>query len=270
MSEVSEVVTPVQQPISQPTATPQPATASLSDFGIDTSSADVARQENEDGTFVTGIGDESVKNYDFEFYKGRKNNTDRLSILKPEHIYGARVHYVKDLGYIVCHSKWKQESGAEVNVQPADCCTKLGDPSKRFAALVLHYNTKPDGNPISPLGFQMKLWKFTPDKFTTLRTVNKNFPLAKHDILIMCQEEQFQKLSMQPIPEEKSLIGKSKFWEVYGKVINPWINSSLPKMAKAVGRKLSLQELREKLGLAVAPVVEQATLPVADISDLIA
>lgn len=242
---------------------------SLSDLGVGPNTSETKRVDNDDNTFATDFTDSSIKNYDFDLYKGRKNQTDRLAILRPESIAGGRVHFKEGAGYFICHSKFVQANGVETCTQQAKCCEKLGDPSKRFSAMVLVYNTRQDGELINPLGFSLKVWRFTADKFVLLRGVNKSFPLNKHDITVMCQEEQYQRLTIQPIQEAQSLISKEKFWTIYGPTLNPWITSTLPKMAKSVGRKLTEPEMLEKLGLAVAPAVEGSTLPVADIADLI-
>lgn len=215
----------------------------------------------------TSFEDDSIRAYDFDLYKGRNGVTDRIGILVPGEITFGRVHYTKEAGYFLCHSEWKMSGGQEICSKVAPCCDKLEAPRKRFACLVIHYNTLPNGGLVKPFSYQLKLWRFSDDRYIVLRELNKEFPLAQHDIKITCTDDTFQKMTIQACRDR--VVNTDAFKKAYGGDMDAWVNASKTKLDKQVGKTFTATELLEKLGMAQAPAIVQQEAPIADVEDLL-
>jgi hypothetical protein len=226
-----------------------------------------------------GFDDEAVQAYDFEFYKGKKGFTDRLGLLREAGPFGARVHYSKigNLGYFVCLSEFKQMKSpdgrvTELPVKLGLCCKKVGSDNlrKRFIVPVIKYSTHPNGTPTKDFSYSLLAWRYTDEKYIQMRTINSQFPLNKHDILVTCTNEDWQKLNIQGCNNSIRLLPKfPKDWTEH---VNLWSATMLPKMVKTLGRKYTEQELAERLGLVPAQnqaAVAQRDQPVMDLSALL-
>jgi hypothetical protein len=213
------------------------------------------------------LDDQSITGNDFTLYKGRKGIVDRIFILNPKSMKSARSHYQENKGYFLCHSRFEIVGGQEVCTAPAICCQKLDESKKRFAALILQYTVGPDGKLVNPLSFTMKLWRISDDRFVMLRDIHNEFPLDKHDLTIRTTEESFQKMTIQA--SSSCIVLNPKFPAVYREQIAAWVKAMTPKAAKSLGRQLSEQELRERLGVAVTPSVTVSEQPVVDVNALL-
>lgn len=241
---------------------------SLEDLGIaSTSKAVAASSDDDSGIVETDLNDESVRATDFDLYDGRKGITDRISIIDPNSIFAARVHFKKDAGYIVCQSKWARQGTQEVMVEEAPCCAKLDPPRKRFACLVVQYNTSSDGQLATPIGFTLKLWRFSEDKYILIRNVHREYPLTAHDLKITCSEVKYQKLAIQ---NTKECLWRLDKWPAAWKTqIDLFVKTNKPKIGKVLGRKKTPQELLEILGMATAPSMAGSEMPLTDLASLL-
>lgn len=215
---------------------------------------------------TTSWEDETVKAYDFDLYKGRKNVTDRIGVLMAEKITYGRVHFSEGLGYFICHSDWKLVGGQEVCTTVAPCCEHLQAPNKRFAVLIIQYNTTPQGGLIQPFGYQLKLWRFSDSKYVELRELNKEWPLKDHDLKLLCEDDQYQRIKIQVCKDR--VVNNDAFKQKYGAEVDQWIRASIPRIS--VAKEYTAKELLEKLGMSQAPSVVQQTAAVEDIKDLLA
>jgi hypothetical protein len=213
------------------------------------------------------LDDQSITTNDFALYKGRKGFVDRIYLLNPKSMKAARSHYQEGKGYFLCHSKFEIVGGQEVCSNPAICCQKLEESKKRFAAMVLQYTVGPDGKLVNPLSFTFKLWRISDDRFVMLRDIHNEFPLDKHDLVVRCTEESFQKLTIQA--SASCIVNLPTFPPAYKAQIETWVKSMTTKAARSLGRTLSDQELRERLGIAVTPAAVVSEVPVVDVSALL-
>lgn len=216
---------------------------------------------------TTSFEDDSIRAYDFDLYKGRNGVTDRIGVLVPSQITFGRVHYTKEAGYFLCQSEWKTSGGQEICAKPAACCDKIDAPRKRFACLVIHYNTLPNGALVKPFSYQLKLWRFSDDRYIVLRELNKEFPLANHDIKITCTDDTFQKMTIQACRDR--VVSTDAFKKGFGADVDAWIAASKTKLDRQVGKTFTPQELLEKLGMAQAPSIVQQEAPISSIEELL-
>ncbi len=227
-----------------------------------------------------GINDESVTSNEFDYYKLGKDRVDRLSILMPSKITGARTHYVDiedKKGFYICGSKWVKSGQTESIQQPAGlCCQRLDAPRQRFAALVVHYHTTPKGEPVKPFGYALKVWRFSAQTFEMLRAANTEFPFSEHDIKVTLDgDEKYQKASITACRESIS-VQILPALPSFGTEVQAWVTSVYPKIDKALGRSLTPAQWAELLGQAgvVGGGTPRTALandaPITDITQLLA
>jgi len=262
---------PVPDPLAElaanaPATTPKTAPAEDITSGIDDAPMSPGASSKRNVS-KTSFEDDSIRAYDFDLYKGRNGVTDRIGILVPSEITFGRVHYTKEAGYFLCQSEWKMSGGQEICAKVAACCDKLEAPRKRFACLVIHYNTLPNGGLVKPFSYQLKLWRFSDDRYIVLRELNKEFPLAQHDIKITCTDDTFQKMTIQACRDR--VVNTDAFKKAYGPDMDAWVKASMTKLDKQVGKTFTATELLEKLGMAQAPTIVQQEAPITEIEELL-
>lgn len=138
-----------------------------------------------------------------ERYKGKKNQTDRVSLCwfykneesgeyrmadtdTPKFLM-ANYHYAPGLGYIAAKGEYTT--------------TKFGPPKRKLGTFIVKYKT--DRNGALPKGsdgkavfdYEVMEWNFGEDKYRLLATIHDEFPLTSHDLKVTCTDDQFQKLS---------------------------------------------------------------------------
>lgn len=260
-----EPTQPAPVPTSQPTAAPS---FGLSDLGL-TPAAEPRPIGGEDsGVVEMGLDDESIKTFDFDLYEARPGNTDRISIVDPTSIMAARAHFKPNGGYIICNSKFTKKEGIEVCTHQALCCEKLGDPRKRFATVIVQYTTNPDGSPMQQLGFSLKVWRFTEDKYVQLRNINREYPLNAHDLKVTATgDKRFQKLTLQNCRE--CFWRHEKWPKEWKDKILLFLSANKPKLAKVIGKRRTEQEMMEIFGVATQPSTVSAEMPLTDLKSLL-
>lgn len=201
-----------------------------------------------------GQGDEIVTNSrDLEFYKGEKNSSDIVSLcwffknedgtlqMGEEHTPQFKIskyHYVQGKGYI--------------DTNPY-LVSKDGPPKLRFGTFIVRYKTNRKGEIQAPLEYDVMPWAFGEDKFRKLGEIHKDFPLTKHDFRIMCEDDQFQKLTFFPVP-------KGSLWqrsEELRKDILAQVEIMSSKLS--LSRTMSTDDLKEHYGEDNSPVPEMST-----------
>ena len=208
--------------------------------------ADDLRQE--DLVDDIGFDDESVKCSDAEFYKGVTNRTDRIGIVS-RRVKRVSTHYKKGVGHVMCRSKPSQKNNQGVVVVEAVkalCCKKLPAPKVRCGVVIVQYSTDRQGDidPNQPLRYQLMFWIFGEDKYVLIRSYNKEMPIDKNDIKIICSDSQFQKL--QFMPARGSLWQKEKLgWK---KEIEEEAALLQEKLPRFMGKALSDDEILEAVG----------------------
>ena len=191
-----------------------------------------------------GFDDESVEVYEAEFFKGKKGYKYRIAFpLLGEGKDGspvpftlkARVHYKDGFGTFLCRSTADNQ---EV------CCKTVGDAGLRFGTIIVHYNTDKDGKMKKPFGYDLKLWYFSDKKFDKLRSLHREFSLAGHDMVVTCDNDDYQHLNFLPT---KECVMRIK--EELAKKIIAQAEKMKPDLKKRLAKSRSVEELREEFGL---------------------
>lgn len=220
----------------------------------------------------TDFNNETIKSGDLTAYKGRKDVTDRIGIIEPNKLIVARTHFKQGLGYILCTSEFKLQAGSEILYKAAPCCQHLtgeAESTKRVSCLIVQYDTKPDGTLAKPFGYKVLVWRFSDDKYEQLRNINTEWPLTDHDLMVACSDEKYQRITFNIC--KQSVLRSETFQKEFGDSLRATVEAMRPKMVRLLGKRLTAQELLEKLGKAQAPAVVSSAMdsPVADIADLL-
>jgi hypothetical protein len=268
-NEVPAVSPPEESTTSDALPTPPPVANPFAED--DATPAGRVQQPASDVGQEYGFNDDSVSQYEYNLYKARKNQTDRIGFLPPT-IHGARCHFKKDVGYFVCHSVFKKvKMGQQIMEIPeriGPCCAAGDSPRKRFIAPIIKYNTDVSGKRLPDLGFALMVWRFTDDTYIHLRAMNEEYPLTEVDVLVTCTNEDWQKLTLQPT--RKSLWRDEKWPKESRDIIKQWADLIKPKLPRSLARKYDDRELLEKLGMAPAPqVVAGMDAPLVDVKELL-
>ena len=192
------------------------------------------------------LGDKKVETSQFDRYKGVKGRTDRIAILSATLIRGYR-HY---------HPGKKRSFRAPSTADVAKLVTaELGPPEQRFALCLFHYTTDEAGNLIDTSKCQgrVKTYGISESRYEELSNMHRSWPLLdggftekQHDILILCTEEQYQRMNFTPCPEAH---WKKK--EAWFNALKEKEKAALPKIKMTLGREMSDTEILEMLGTAM-------------------
>jgi hypothetical protein len=187
-----------------------------------------------------GAGNKNVKNNGFERYKGEKGKIERVGIVfdlegGEDPFSGAETHYHEGSNTrFMCKSE---------NDGDAVCCTasyKGNDPTWKIMAAIVVYQVT-DGK---VTGGKVLPWVFNSKTYKLLERINSDFPWGKHDLELECTDTKYQSFTI--------VAKKESLWNSDEKFKETCL-ASASKVKKNVksflGRDLSLQEIRETLGL---------------------
>lgn len=198
-----------------------------------------------------GENDESIKTNKLRSLKFTKNEVRRLSIASwPEKEDGtfdmdvtpkmlsAKVHWIDGAGYVV-------NQGPEY--------TKLAgeEPKDRVGIVVVSWPVHEDGSLDKDL-LALKRWTVEPwilsaSKYLDLKRMHVKKHLGMHDLQVTCDNPQYQNLKMSDYDNclLRSIMEKKPdhFEEIKMKVDKHQAN-----LKKLIGRVLSIDKLREKMG----------------------
>lgn len=130
-------------------------------------------------------------------FKGKAGHTQRILLIDTVAVMVKQHYHRPSRKYIRCIK--------DTNNGYCPACDALGAPSQSFASNVIVYETTSDGQPVLDNNghpkFHVAMWKFGADKFCLLRDLRKEWgDLRKHDLVISCSDEQFQRLTIVPSP----------------------------------------------------------------------
>jgi len=205
------------------------------------------------------LGDKRVEIITLDRYKGRKGQKDRIAVVGRTLLRG-NTHYFNNSSFRC------------LTTDPKDlavCCVKLGPATQRFAVVVFHYAADADGEILAPekCSGTLKVWLLSETRYDELNTLQKQWPLMdggcgkpQHDLIIKCTEEQYQKMTIMPAP-----VAHWKTKEEWYNVISGKAEQAKFKMRLALGKKLSLEEVKELL---MGPAASANPVPTQTSADI--
>ena len=173
-----------------------------------------------------GFDSEEVSNGRTDRYKGKKGQTDRISVIFPTRLKMGKFHYKE----------------RQIECIRGICCEKLGPAKARVGTVILQYATDSRGKPSTPFNYTLKEWIFSGTKFADLKALNEEWPLDEHDIKITCVEEGFQQLKYVATKKSPWRLNEALCRQIMGEAEHILDNIRL-------GSKMSADEIREHLGI---------------------
>lgn len=150
--------------------------------------------------FVT-LGDKSVETSNFDRYKGRKGEVDRVGFISSSLMRGYSYYYeAKKMSF---RAPTNPETLKFVKEQ-------LGAPTQYFGLTLFHYQTDEDGQLLveEKLQGKVKTWKISESRYEELSSMHRQWPLLdagpdepQVDLVIKCSEEQYQRMTFSPTPK---------------------------------------------------------------------
>lgn len=207
------------------------------------------------GIAQTSFGDRDAARTDqIPTYKATEKRKDRIAIIDASKLSVARTHaHFSDkkgegLGYVICKSKYALKGGVEVPVEVAKCCEYLPDARKRCGTWIIRYACDPNtGRPLKPLDYTLMAWIFTGRTFENLFTINEEYTkdgvngLELVDLVIDCEDTEYQKIKIIPSPNR--IAAMEQFKKDHAQEVEDWVKAMAPRMAKALGREVTDQQI---------------------------
>lgn len=202
---------------------------------------------------VVSMGDKRIVSTQFEKYKGRKGQTDRLALISPQ-LHLGKIYFHESMG-----KRWLFHApDAKSDPKLAELCMeKLGAPMQRLGVVVFHYRAE-DGvvEDKEKCAGTVKVWILSESKYRELEKLNKEWPLMDHgqteaqsDIILSCTEEQYQRMTITPTKEAH---WKSKpEWYSH---LNTRQKEAFAALPKIMGRQLDGDEIMEMFGMSDSAV----------------
>lgn len=188
-----------------------------------------------------GTDREDIRGQRFEKYRGKQNKTDRAAILykDPKKLFrGAKVHIKKGEKIFLCKStKEKKEI----------CCTHSyegRDPVYHIGCALLLYDLIEKDGKMKLRGYEVWPWTFWPKMYQKLITADKEFPLAEHDVKLICTNEDWQTIDVQSCRESIWVSNEGLKKKVLEEAEKVWEDIS-----KNLGSDMSLSEIKELLSI---------------------
>jgi len=124
---------------------------------------------------------------------------------------------------------------------------RMGEAQYRYCTPAILYKCDAQGKPVKPFDYEIKPFVFSDQTYADLVSINDEFPISEHDILLALKEKtdpKFQNLSIFPT-------SKASLWsQVKDKdKIVAQANEVTETMAEAVAPKKDKQFIAEKLGI---------------------
>lgn len=124
----------------------------------------------------------------------------------------------------------------------AECVKLLGEPKVRFGTVIVRYHTDKDGTLLSPRIEHLAL-TFATDKWPLFKSLAREWPLNKHDVIIVCTEAEFQKWTPQAASQYYVGTDANFFEQVQAKARNLYDN----RLDRRLGQQMEDAEIRNLL-----------------------
>jgi hypothetical protein len=184
-----------------------------------------------------GFDNEDVKYAKFQPYKGKKGVEERVGIVFED--IKTAVKSVK------CYYNQRYFLHKEDPEFVRFMESKNQVARTRMGCLLIIYQFDPTG--VKLVGYRLIPWVFKEKMYSSLRSVNKEFPLADHDLKLKCTNEQFQNIEVTPC--------KDSIWRKNEKLRDKILAEAsvhFDQIKKNLASDLTLTEVKELFGAAAS------------------
>lgn len=120
------------------------------------------------------------------------------------------------------------------------CCQKLGEPKRTFATPIVLYETRSNGDLITPVTYKIQCLSCNDDRANFIQQTHKDFNLHKFDLLFTCEDGQYQTGQFAPKPQAIWTLDPDVMQDVMKQVAH-----FLPTTAERVAAKLTEDKILE-------------------------
>jgi hypothetical protein len=177
-------------------------------------------------------------------YDGDDFGVDNLDQPTPKFLVAKRV-YVEGAGYVIVTS-------------PEILKVAGKEPRKCVGTVIVKWPTNPDGTINTDMfkagKYQVLPWVFGPDKYQKITSQQSasGWPLGKHDLTVFMtsgKDEKYQDFEVNVTNDNlfRKLLGNPKAKPMIDQLMGK-IQACVPELKKVMGRILTPDELREKMG----------------------
>jgi len=143
--------------------------------------------------------------FDTENFKMKGGQKARVLVLNDEFDV-EWVHWVDNFGNVICQGDYKtmMKDGSDPHCKFCQVADKGGvkQAKRKFVTLLVVYRTNSKGQVLSPVSCDVQPWIFGNDKFNDLYAKKEEWgDLKQHDLGIECLVEQYQRFSMNVLPD---------------------------------------------------------------------
>jgi len=145
-----------------------------------------------------GWRDKKVDNTTDYRYKAQAGRIDYIRVL--DDCVEFLIHYIPDKNrYVNCIKNENTECPA---------CNAGYVPEKKYVCTIIYISSKDKTGREETIGKTM-VWSFGPDKYVQLRGLDEEYgSIKKYDIVVICTETQFQKVSLNINTSKKTRVSK--------------------------------------------------------------
>lgn len=197
------------------------------------------------GRKIKKFDPEANKSYTVSFVWYRAYNADGTPDL------------TKGLRFVNCERIYKEGVGYFLYKSPA--YAEFGKPKTAIATILAVWPTDNKGRvDLSRLtDVEVMPWIFSADKYELLARCNDKHPLVSKDVEIVCTDAKFKKITLTPDNDSvmnrlRAKAGDSSVVSELLKGIYADVDAIASNLRREMARDMSLDEIREKLGMDVA------------------
>lgn len=178
---------------------------------------------------------------------------------------GAQVNYIEGVGYIINKgAEYTQLAGGEA-------------PRARIGTVIVLWPTdkagKLDKAALARGEAEVIRWIFSKDKYQGLQQVDSQFPLARHDLLMVCTDSQYQKMTFTPCRESLLMTlseNKDAAAQALVEKLITEATSVVADIQSDIGREMTPAQIREKMaGVEVSANPGAAAATTNDIDSMV-
>jgi hypothetical protein len=177
------------------------------------------------------------------WWEGLEEGKPNLDSETPRFRAAKRV-YVEDVGYVIILTP-EHEKLAMKRPKPGIATLVVEWPLKKKGAA----EGKIDIAAVKEGEYTVWVWVFPSQRYNVLKGRHAAFHLGKHDLLVKCEDDTYQKLDIGPLGDNmlRALMAKDEYSELVEEIIAKG-QSAVRAVNSCIGQELTIDEFREKLG----------------------
>lgn len=197
----------------------------------------------------------------FAWWKLKEDGTPDLDAPTPEFNKAPR-NFGQGLGYVINQGpEYTKLFGGEA-------------PRKGIGTVIVVWPTDRNGAlDKARLGsgdFEVMPWVISEDKFEAIKPIHVEFPMGSHDLQCKCTDTKYQKMTFNPCRESllRKILENPKTSE-FAKQIMEKVQMAAAEVPNAIGRVMTLDQIREKLTGAPTDTAASAAISTEDIDSVV-